>query len=275
MNRIDRVFAEAREAGRKVFVPFLVAGDPDLETTLRVARAIHAEAERAGVPIVLELGIPYSDPLADGPTIQSAYTRALDRGIRVSEILDAVRTLRREADFPIVAMVAYAIVFRRGVDAFFAEAQQAGFDGVVVPDLPVEESAAAHEWADRRDFKMIALAAPTTRDDRIDRIASTSTGFLYYISVTGITGERKSLPADLVQRVGRIAGRAKVPVAIGFGVSEPEQVAMLSQVADGVIVGSALVRRVATGDVDSVAEYVRALIEPLAKSEAESKGGGA
>lgn len=258
-----------------MFVPFLVAGDPDLETTVRIARVIHAEAARAGVPMVLELGIPYSDPLADGPTIQSAYTRALDRGLRVSEILDAVRSLRREADFPIVAMVAYAIVFRRGQNAFFAEAQQAGFDGVVVPDLPVEESAAAHEWADRRDFKVIALAAPTTRDDRIDRIASTSTGFLYYISATGITGERKSLPADLVERVGRIAGRSRVPVAIGFGVSAPEQVAMLSQVADGVIVGSALVRRVATGDVDAVAAYVRTLIGPLAQPTVDAKGGGA
>lgn len=269
MNRIDAVFQSAKEKHKTAFVPFLTAGDPDIATTMRIAAEIEKVTTQAGVPTVLELGFPYSDPLADGPTIQAAYTRALDRGIQTKEIFDEVAKFRQSSELPIVAMVSYAIVYKRDPEEFLSAAQKAGFDGVIVPDLPVEESATARAWSEKHNFKFIQLVAPTTRPDRLPQIAAASTGFLYYISVTGITGERRSLPTDLPDRVAQIRKHSSVPICIGFGVSEPAQVELLSKLADGVIVGSAIVRRVAdlqdTRDLHSVGDFVRTLIQPLSR----------
>lgn len=267
MNRIDAVFAEAKKRGRTVFIPFLAAGDPDLPANVRIVESIAALSQSTGVPMIVEVGFPYSDPLADGPIIQAAYTRALDHGVRVSEIFAAVRELRKSVETPMVAMVAYAIVFRREPEHFLEQACEAGFDGVIIPDLPVEEAGALHQWADPRDFKVIHLIAPTTREDRIPAIASASTGFVYYVSVTGITGERSELPVDLVTRVELVRRHAKVPVAVGFGIREAAQVANVARIADGVIVGSALVRRVAEAPaptrVADVESFLKTLVAPL------------
>lgn len=266
MNRIDAVFAEAKKRGQTVFIPFLVAGDPDLPTTMRVVHSIAATAKSSGVPMILELGFPYSDPLADGPIIQAAYTRALDRGIRVEEIFAAVRELRQSVEVPMAAMVAYSIVFRKDPAEFLRQAQFAGFDGIIVPDLPVEQAGSLHEWAVPRDFKVIHLIAPTTRQDRLTVIASTSTGFVYYVSVAGITGERSALPADLAARVEQVRRHAKVPVAVGFGIREAAQVASLASVADGVIVGSALVRRIAESRQENLDDEVESFVKSLIAS---------
>jgi tryptophan synthase alpha chain len=269
MNRIDQLFEQAKKDKRTVFVPFLTAGDPDINATMKIAGDIHRTTKELGVPTVLELGFPYSDPMADGPTIQSAYNRALDGGITVQAIFDGVREFRKTSDLPLVGMVSYAIVYRKDPTDFLRSAKEAGFDGVIIPDLPVEESESARAWGEKNEFKLIQLVAPTTRPDRLPKIAAASTGFIYYISVAGITGERRALPPDLIERVKAIREHARVPICIGFGVSGPDQVKQLSEWADGVIVGSALVRRVAElssiSDTTSITDFVRHLLEPLAR----------
>jgi tryptophan synthase alpha chain len=268
MNRIDQLFEQAKRDKRVAFVPFLTAGDPDLETTFRVAQALGEVAAERKVPILVELGFPYSDPLADGPTIQTSYTRSLGRGTTVRGIFEHVRRFRMESQTPLAGMVSFTIVHRRGPANFLKEAKDAGIDGLIIPDLPVEESSSIQEKAASLDLKLIQLIAPTTREDRLPIIAGTSTGFVYYISVTGITGERRELPADLKQRVADVRGQAKVPVCVGFGVSDAEQVRLIAEIADGVIVGSALVRRVGEltpcGDLSSIKQFVGDLIAPLA-----------
>ncbi len=269
MNRIDQLFEQARRDKRVAFVPFLTAGDPDLETTFRVAQAMGEVAAEKNVPILVELGFPYSDPLADGPTIQTSYSRSLGRGTTVQGIFEHVRRFRKESQTPLAGMVSFTIVHRRGPASFMKEAKEAGIDGLIIPDLPVEESAALQAQAAELDLKLIQLIAPTTRQDRLPKIASSSTGFVYYISVTGITGERRELPVDLKQRVSEVRRQATAPVCVGFGVSDAEQVRLIAEIADGVIVGSALVRRVGEltpgGDVSSIKQFVSQLIAPLAR----------
>jgi tryptophan synthase alpha chain len=240
MSTLDQLFAGLRAAGRKAFIPFVTAGDPHLDFTAAVIRELASRGCTLG-----EIGIPYSDPIADGPVVQASYTRALGRGIKVSQILEAVSQLTRQVSMPLVAMVSYAIVHRRGPERFVAEARGAGFVGAVVPDLPVEEAQALSGICRREDFSLIQLVTPTTPRDRAVRIAASSTGFLYYVSVTGITGERRDLPAELVDNVAWLRTQTDLPVCIGFGISQPEHARALAPVADGVIVGSAIVRHLA------------------------------
>jgi tryptophan synthase alpha chain len=208
------------------------------------------------------VGIPYSDPIADGPVIAASYHRALERGVKVAHIFQTLRTLRAEGsarfnDTPLVAMVSYAIVHRVGADRFLNDVATAGLDGLIVPDLPVEESTALIEKASRRNLKLIQLITPTTPRDRAIRIAQTTTGFVYYVSVAGITGERKSLPSELVETVGWLRTQTELPICIGFGISGPDQVRQLAPVADGLIIGSAIVRRLAGAINRPRAEVVR------------------
>jgi len=193
------MFDELRRVGKKAFMPFITAGDPDAATTPRLLEAVAG----AGADIV-ELGIPYSDPLADGPTIQNSYTRALDKGLKLSDIFNAVRQARKSVDIPIVSMVSYSIVFRVGPVDYVEAAEEAGLDGAIIPDLPLEEADELRRQAAERDFKLILLAAPTTPFARQKKIALASTGFLYYISVAGVTGARDRLPDDLIQNVRRL-----------------------------------------------------------------------
>jgi tryptophan synthase alpha chain len=257
MNRIDALFSRLRGEKRRALMPFVTAGDPDLSTT---AMLINELVNRGSH--LIEVGIPYSDPIADGPVIAASYHRALQRGVKVAHIFQTLRTLRAEGsarynDTPTVSMVSYAIIHRIGAERYLNDAATAGLDGLIVPDLPVEESAALMEKATRRNLKLIQLVTPTTPRDRAVEIARSTTGFIYYVSVAGITGERKSLPSELVDTVGWLRTQTELPICIGFGISGPDQVRQLAPVADGLIIGSAIVRRLVEAINRPRAEVVR------------------
>jgi len=271
MSAIDTLFRQLHSSGRKAFMPFIPAGDPDLEFTATVIRRL---ADRGCS--LFELGIPYSDPIADGSVIQASYTRTLANKIKLADILATVGRLTSPVGGlarltpskggtatagsgggqgasllppPIVTMVSYAIVFRHGLAQYVADAKRAGVSGAIVPDLPVDEAGPLAEVCRREDFSLIQLITPTTSRDRARRIAERTTGFIYYVSVTGITGERTTLPPEIVENVARLRAETSLPICIGFGISRPEHVRMLAPVADGLIVGSAIVRRIAEAAV--------------------------
>jgi tryptophan synthase alpha chain len=217
-----------------------------------------------------EVGIPYSDPIADGPVVQASYTRALTRHIKLADIFSMLSRTAPSLAAPLVTMSSYAIVHRHGLENYVDDAQAAGLAGAIVPDLPVEEAEALAKVCRSRDFSLIQLVTPTTPRERAVRIAASSSGFLYYVSVTGITGERTALPPELVENVGWLRRQTPLPVCIGFGISQPEHVRMLAPVADGLIVGSAIVRRIAAAEsrpreqvVREVGEYVATLLEAM------------
>ena len=240
MSLVDDSFAKLRGEGRKALMPFVTAGDPDLEFTAAVIRELVARGAS-----LCEVGIPYSDPIADGPVIQASYTRALGQGVKLGAILETLGKVVPQVAAPLVTMVSYAIVYRQGLEKYADELVERGVAGMIVPDLPVEESAQLAEVCRRRDLSLIQLVTPTTPRDRALRITETSSGFLYYVSVAGITGERTELPPELPERVAWLREQTPLPVCIGFGISEPAHVRLLAPVADGLIVGSAIVRRVA------------------------------
>lgn len=240
MSAIDELFEQLRAANRRAFMPFITAGDPDLDFT----RLVLEECLRRGAALC-EVGIPYSDPIADGPVIQASYTRALDRGTRLNDIFAAIRQLRERLDQPLVSMVSYGIVMRVGPEEYVRRAQAAGFNGAIIPDLPVEESSELAQLCRQRDFSLIQLLTPTTTEQRAVQIARTSSGFIYFVSVTGITGERTELPGNIRDRIAWLRGQTDLPICVGFGISDPEQARMLGEVADGIIVGSAIVKRLA------------------------------
>ena len=239
-NRIDAAFRRTRAANAAALMPFIAAGDPDLAAT----GALIEEFARRGADLV-ELGIPYSDPVADGPTIQSSYVRALEKGLKVQPILDMVHDVRARCDLPILTMVSYSIVSRIGPEGYFQRAAAAGVDGVIIPELPADEGKEVARLAQSNGLDEVFLVAPTTPPERMKAIAARSRGFIYYIAVAGTTGARNELPPDLADHITRLKAATGKPVAVGFGISRPEQVAAVARVADGVIVGSALVRKVA------------------------------
>lgn len=252
MSAIDRLFHDLRSQGRKALMPFVTAGDPDLAFTADVLR------ELAGRGCQLcELGIPYSDPIADGPVIQESYTRALAKHVKLAGIFETIGRLTPQISMPVVSMVSYAIIYRHGLQAYVRDAKAAGFAGAIVPDLPVDESEELSEICRREDFSLILLVTPTTLRERAVRIARRSTGFLYYVSVTGITGERRELPPELLDNVAWLKTQTELPICIGFGISRPEHVRAVAPVADGVIVGSAFVRRLAEADTRPRQEVLR------------------
>jgi tryptophan synthase alpha chain len=269
MNPIDALFRRLRSEGRRAFMPFVTAGDPNLQATAQLLGQLAANGAS-----LLEVGFPYSDPIADGPVIQASYTRALDRGLRVDDIFACVRQLTSAPPFaagqvPLVGMTSYTLVHRRGPDAFLSQAQAAGFSGAIVPDLPVEEAEELARLAGARDFKLIQLVTPTTPRDRAVRIARLSTGFLYYVSVVGITGERDRLPEELVSQLAWLRGQTDTPICVGFGISKPDHVRLLRDVADGVIVASVLVRKlehVNGRPLEAVSQEIVALARSLAEA---------
>lgn len=239
-NRLDRVFQELRKRNAAAFIPFITAGDPDLQVTAALLRELSGRGAD-----VIELGFPYSDPIADGPVIQTSYTRALERGVRVADIMSTVRKVTSASEVaPIVAMVSYSVVFRHGPADFVDQAVEAGFSGLLVPDLPAEESAELWQVCERAGLRMIQLVTPLTDSERLDLIISRTSGFLYFVSVAGTTGEREGVPAYLRSKVEALRRRSNLPVCVGFGVSTPAQAAEIATFADGVICGSAIVRRV-------------------------------
>jgi len=269
MNPIDMLFRRLRKEGRKAFMPFLTAGDPDLAATERLLRDLALSGAH-----LIEIGFPYSDPIADGPVVQASYTRALNRGIRVEDIFQMVAGLSHDPAFaqsgiPLVGMISYSLVQRRGRESFLDQAMAAGLSGAIVPDLPIDEADEFAQLAAARDFKLIHLVTPTTPRERALRIARASSGFLYYVSIAGITGERDKLPDELVSQLRWLRMQTDLPVCVGFGISKPEQVRLLREVADGVIVGSALVRKLEEVDKRSLAE-VAGDIAAMAKTLAEA-----
>ncbi|MGE0608098.1 MAG: tryptophan synthase subunit alpha [Pirellulales bacterium] len=240
MSSIDTLFQSLRQQGRKAFMPFLTAGDPDLEFS---AAAIQELVKRGSH--LCEVGIPYSDPIADGPVIQASYTRALEKKVKLGQILDMLGRVTGGLAAPVVTMVSYAIVYRHGLEQYVRDAQAAGVAGAIVPDLLVEEADELAAICRRQDFSLIQLVTPTTPRERALRIAQSSSGFIYYVSVTGITGERTELPKELLENVSWLRGQTELPICIGFGIGRPEHVKLLAPVSDGLIVGSAIVRRFA------------------------------
>jgi tryptophan synthase alpha chain len=263
MHPIDATFRRLRSERRKAFIPFVPAGDPDLNVTGQLVR----ELDRRGASLI-EVGFPYSDPIADGSVIQAAYNRALVRGFRLDDLFHQIPAWRAQA--PLVGMASYSLLLRRGLDAFVKRAREAGLSGLIVPDLPVEEAEELLSVTAGHDCKLIQLVTPTTPRDRAKRIADLSRGFLYCVSVTGITGERDRLPAALGEQLAWLRTQTELPLCVGFGISRPEHVAGLRDVADGVIVGSAIVRRLEKerpvpeilADVGNLAESLGKALNP-------------
>jgi tryptophan synthase alpha chain len=260
MNPIEQLFSRLQADRRKAFIPFVTAGDPDLDATAKLVR----ECARRGASLI-EIGFPYSDPIADGSVIQASYTRALARGLTMDAILGATRALN--VNVPLVAMVSYSLMHHRGAERFVGDAKEAGFSGAIVPDLPVEEAEELAKIAATHDFKLILLVTPTTPRERATRIAQLSTGFLYCVSVVGITGERSDLPAGLLDQLRWLRTQTPLPLCVGFGISTPAHVRTLRDVADGVIVGSALVRKLEQKKpIDEIVADVGDLVQELANA---------
>ncbi len=234
------VFTTLKTQGRAALAPFVTAGDPDIETTLAVLESL----DRAGASLC-ELGVPYSDPIADGPVIQSSYTRALAAGFTLERLFELSRQATQRVKMPILAMASYSLIYRRGIDRFVADAKAAGLTGFVVPDLPIEESDQLDAACRQAGLALVRLVTPTTPPERAEAIARKSTGFLYCVSVAGVTGARTELPDGLIERVKWLRTKTDVPILVGFGISSPEQAHAVAEVADGVIVGSAVVRHLA------------------------------
>ncbi len=264
MNRIDRAFAAARDEGRAALVPFVTCGHPDLDTTAELV----PELARAGADVI-EISFPHSDPIAEGPVIQASSLRALEHGASLARVLDVVKRVRAVSDVPLVLMGYLNNVLAYGAEPLASAAAERGVDGLIVVDAPAEETAELSEACARHGLHRILMVAPTSTPERVVRLARESGGFVYCVSVTGVTGERKSLPEDLEHMVGRIQRVTSTPVSVGFGIGSPEQAAAIGRFADGVVVGSALVRRIeeaaspaaaiesAVGFVASLADAVR------------------
>jgi tryptophan synthase alpha chain len=240
IDKLEAMFAANRAAGTKAIAPFVTAGDPDADTTVAVLETLG----KAGASLC-ELGVPYSDPIADGPVIQASYTRALGKGLALADVFDIAKRASASCPMPILAMASYSLIFRRGIDRFVADAVAAGLAGFVVPDLPLEESDDLDTACRAAGLALVRLVTPTTPPDRAEAIAKKSTGFLYCVSVAGVTGARTELPPGLVDRVTWLKTKTDVPILVGFGIATPDQVKAVAAVADGAIVGSALVRRIA------------------------------
>ena len=261
MTPIEQQFQQLAKNHQKALMPFVTAGDPNLTVTEQAIRAIDQEGCS-----LCEIGFPYSDPIADGPVIQASYTRALEQGTSVADIFAMLSRLSKDVSIPLVGMVSYAIIYRRGVDTFLREAKQAGLSGLIVPDLLVDDAEEIGPRFSAHGINLIQLITPTTSRERALRIAEASSGFLYYVSVTGITGERTALPERLIDEVSWLREQVSLPVCIGFGISQPEHVQRLAPHCDGLIVGSAIVRRLQQADpsqpqaaIDDMRRFLREL----------------
>jgi tryptophan synthase alpha chain len=260
MNRIDTLFTRLKSEGRPAMIAYITGGDPTLAASAKVAIAL----EQAGVDI-LELGIPFSDPLADGATIQAAAGRALASGASVPGILDLIREIRKTSQIPIVLFAYLNPVYIYGFEKFQQDAAKAGADGLLLLDLPPQEAARNSELAASKGLKTIRLIAPTTPPERLEEITATAEGFIYYVSREGVTGEQTSLSTDIADRVASIRSTTKVPVAVGFGISNPEQASTVAGLADGVVVGSAIVRKIGEiGDTPDLPAKIADFVRPIA-----------
>jgi len=272
MNRIDLLFKRLKRERKKALIPFITAGDPDLATT----RDLVFTLEECGAHII-ELGVPFSDPLADGPVIQAASLRALRQGIDLKRILALVEEVRQRTDIPLILMTYYNPVYRFGLEEAACQASKAGVDGFIIPDLPPEEAGEWRESARANNLDAIFLVAPNTPLSRARFIASKTSGFLYAVSVTGITGKRKGIPEGLTDYLRMLRGVTDKPIAVGFGISSPSLVKDIRPLSDGVIVGSALVDLLARyGDRKDGLSHMRSFVKSIAQAlTEESEGPGA
>ena len=267
MSRLDAAFARLRSAGERALLPYFVAGDPSLDVTRRLV----IEAARRGADVI-ELGVPFSDPIADGPVVQRAATRALRTGISLMRVLETVVELRREIDTPIVLMLYYNPILAFGLRAFAETATKAGVDGVIVPDLPPEEAGPFEAEAAPVSLDTVYLVAPTSTPARMRMISRRSRGFLYVVSLTGVTGERTEVPRDLGDQIRKLRAVTTKPLCVGFGISRPAHAEAVGRLADGVIVGSAIVRLVeeragSASLVRDVGDFIASLKEPLRRRQ--------
>jgi tryptophan synthase alpha chain len=258
MTRIDATFARLRSEGKKAFVSYIMAGDPDVETSLEVMRGLPG----AGVDII-ELGLPFTDPMADGPTIQLAGQRALEQGMTLDRTLQMVRDFRAADDrTPIVLMGYYNPIYSRGVETFLTQAKEAGIDGLIIVDLPPEEDDELCIPAQKAGLNFIRLATPTTDDARLPQVLQNTSGFVYYVSITGITGSAAAQAEAVGPEVARIKAATDLPVIVGFGIRSPESARDLAAVADGCVVGSAIVGEIARKrPTDEILAFVKGLAE--------------
>ncbi|MBP0481357.1 tryptophan synthase subunit alpha [Sagittula salina] len=256
MTRIESKFAQLRAEGKKAFVSYIMAGDPDIETSLAVMKGLPG----AGVDVI-ELGLPFTDPMADGPTIQLAGQRALEAGMTLQKTLQMVRDFRTgDNETPIVLMGYYNPIYSRGVDTFLAEAKEAGIDGLIIVDLPPEEDEELCLPAQKAGLNFIRLATPTTDDKRLPKVMQNTSGFVYYVSITGITGAAEARAADVAPEVARLKKATDLPIIVGFGVRTPESARDIAAVADGTVVGTAIVARIAEKKpVPEILAFVRSL----------------
>lgn len=238
MNRIDKKFKQLKKEGRAALIPYVMAGYPTLKASERMVRTL----SEAGADLI-EIGIPYSDPLADGATIQKASEVALSHGVTTEDVFGLVKRIRQHSDIPLILMTYYNVIFRFGAESFARRAASSGADGVICPDLPPEEGATWQKVGRRYGLNTIFILSPTSTEERIEKVASLSRGFIYCVSLTGVTGAREKLPANLAQFLTRVRAKTDKPLAVGFGISTPEQARKVAKLADGVIIGSALLNR--------------------------------
>ena len=263
MSRIAQKFEELRHQGRKAFIAYITAGDPTLDATEKLVR----EFETHGVDII-ELGVPYSDPVADGPVNQEAAMRALKGDVNVDTILEKIRKIRRYSQIPIIFFTYYNSVLAYGLEKFVKNAKESGLDGALVLDLPPEEAGEYKRLMDAGGLSTIFLVSPITPSDRLELVAKNATGFVYYVSQMGVTGERENVADSIPEKLRAIRALTSVPVSVGFGISTPDHVRGIAQYADGVIVGSSIVRKIGelggkSGFEKEVGAYVATLTEPL------------
>jgi len=238
-SRIDKTFKRLKKEGKKAFIPYIMAGDPSLQRTKDIVLLF----EKCGADIV-ELGVPFSDPLADGPTIQRASERALKNGLTLRKVISLVKDVRQKTQIPIVLMTYYNPVFKYRENDFIKDAKDAGVDGVIVPDLPPDEAEDFIKISKKTSLNTIFLLAPTSTEDRIKKVIRVSSGFIYYVSITGITGATLLLDGSMEALISNIKKYTDKPIAVGFGVSTPLEATAVAKVSDGVIVGSAIVKRI-------------------------------
>jgi tryptophan synthase alpha chain len=263
MNRIVARFSQLKQQGQKGFVVYIGAGDPDLKATLRLALAF----DRLGVD-VLELGVPFSDPLADGLVNQLAAQRGLASGTTPAKVLESVRAIRKGSEIPIVLYIYFNLIHRFGLEAFVREAAAAGIDGLLVLDLPPEEAGPYQQCMNATGLSAIYLVAPTTPPDRIALIVKQGSGFIYYVSREGVTGMQESVAGNISEMIAQIRSHTQLPVAVGFGISTPKQARLVAENADAIVVGSAVVNQIARFGqtpelVERVSDFVRPLIEAI------------
>lgn len=256
-SRISRTFISLRKQNNKAFIAYIMAGDPNIQRTKEMVRIL----EDCGVDII-ELGVPFSDPLADGPVIQAAAQRALEDGTTLHTVIDLVADLRKTTRIPITLMTYYNPIFKYGEATFVEAAYSAGVDGIIVPDLPPDEAEGMIKLTKQKPFDLIFLLAPTSTDERIIKISKASRGFIYYVSITGITGSKLSLDPAIESHMNRIRSVSNTPIAVGFGISTPDEASLVARFADGVIIGSAIVRKVNEPDED-IRTYLHSLRESI------------